>query len=220
MSVKRSSGAGRGSATLGGGEVGGKVDGQELYKDLQGRGDNPFTSVDIALATGAGEPQVARTLMGLHAEGVLVKEGPGKYRASGISEMTGTDFQRVFTRANKIDATRIRDLQEIDRLKRNNDIMRARLLKAQSERDHYLAALQARGIDAGPVPLTETLERAEARAAMHSEPPPPPSDAPAASDDGSDGQAAVTQEVPASDAAPEADSSGGVAAAPSSGTSS
>lgn len=174
MSVKRSSVGARGSATLGGGEVGGKVNGQELYSALAKRADSAFTAVDIALATGAGEPQVARALLGLAAEGVLQKVELGKYRATSVVELSEVEFLRAFARASKLDGTRMRDLQEIDRLKRNNDIMRARLLKAQAERDHYLAALNARGIDPGPLPQNEALERAESRAVLHTVPPPPP----------------------------------------------
>jgi len=61
-------------------------------------------------------------------------------------------------RASKTDSTRQRDLSEIARLKQNNDVMRAKLLGALAERDHYLAALKQHGIDPGPVPAPARAE--------------------------------------------------------------
>ena len=66
--------------------------------------------------------------------------------------MSQAEFVKAFARASKVDSTRQRDLTEIGRLKQNNDVMRQRLLQAMAERDHYLAALKAHGIDPGPAP--------------------------------------------------------------------
>ena len=112
-----------------------------------------FTPVDVALSIGAGEPQVSRALLGLAAEGCLEKMEVGKYRvAQSFAELSMPEFLKAFTRASKTDSTRQRDLSEISRLKQNNDVMRGKLLQAIAERDHYLAALKSRGIDAGPPP--------------------------------------------------------------------
>jgi hypothetical protein len=96
---------------------------------------------------------VSRALLGLAAEGYLEKVEAGKYRAATFLEVPQAEFLKALTRASKTDSTRQRDLSEIDRLKKNNDIMRARLLTVVAERDHYLAALKSRGIDAGPPPV-------------------------------------------------------------------
>lgn len=167
MSMKRSNSGRGGAAALGGSEVGGKVSREDLFEELKRRSQagSAFNAVDVALAIGAGEPQVARALLGLAAEGLLQKGEGGRYLANGIAELSAADFLKAFTRASKLDATRMRDIQEIDRLKRNNDTMRARLLRAQAERDHFKAVLDRHGIDPGPLPVSEALERAEARLA-------------------------------------------------------
>jgi hypothetical protein len=153
MSLKRSHSSSK--STFGGGDAGAKVDRQELYDELKrlaGTGE-AFTPVDVALAIGAGEPQVSKVLLGLAAEGYLEKVELGKYRAGGISDLGQAEFLKAFARASKVDSTRQRDLSEITRLKQNNDIMRQRLLTAIAERDHYLAALKRAGIDPGPAPV-------------------------------------------------------------------
>src|SRR5262245_20581724 len=152
MSLKRSHTSNRSS--FGGGDAGAKVDRQELYDELKRLATNneAFTPVDVALAIGAGEPQVSKALLGLAAEGYLEKAEIGKYRAAGMSELGQAEFLKAFARASRVDSTRQRDLSEITRLKQNNDIMRQRLLAAIAERDHYLGVLRARGIDPGPVP--------------------------------------------------------------------
>ena len=88
------------------------------------------------------------------------------------------EFLKAFARASKTDSTRQRDLSEIARLKQNNDVMRGKLLQAIAERDHYLAALKSRGIDAGPPPRQSpcrrpaaSAPRGEPRAAEDGEPP-------------------------------------------------
>jgi hypothetical protein len=152
MSLKRSQGTTR---TFGGSDAGAKVGRQELYDELRKMQANnqSFTPVDVALSIGAGEPQVSRALLGLAAEGCLEKVEVGKYRVTqAFVDLTMPEFLKTFTRASKTDSTRQRDLSEIARLKQNNDVMRGKLLQAIAERDHYLAALKARGIDPGPAP--------------------------------------------------------------------
>jgi hypothetical protein len=154
MSLKRSGSSGR-SAFGSGGDAGAKVDRQDLYDELRrlaGTGD-AFTPVDVALAIGAGEPQVSKALLGLAAEGYLERAEVGKYRATSINDLSQAEFLKAFARAQKVDSTRQRDLSEIGRLKQNNDTMRQRLLTAIAERDHYLAALKKAGIDPGPAPV-------------------------------------------------------------------
>jgi hypothetical protein len=155
MSLKRSHTSGRSSFGGGGGsDTGAKVDRQELFDELKrmaGTGE-AFTPVDVALAIGAGEPQVSKALLGLAAEGYLEKVEIGKYKSTPIGDLGQAEFLKAFARASKVDSTRQRDLSEIARLKQNNDTMRQRLLQAIAERDHYLAALKKHGIDPGPPP--------------------------------------------------------------------
>lgn len=154
MSLKRSS-AGTRTTNFGGGDAGAKVNRQELFEELKklAASGQVFTPVDLALAIGAGEPQVSRSLLGLAIEGLLEKVEVGKYRSTqAIADMVLADFIKAMARASKVDTTRQRDLGEIARLKQNNDVMRGRLLQAIAERDHYLAALKQRGIDPGPPP--------------------------------------------------------------------
>jgi hypothetical protein len=186
MSLKRSHTSTK--SAFGGGDAGAKVDRQELYDELRrfATSNGTFTPVDIALAIGAGEPQVSKALLGLAAEGYLEKVEVGKYKAAGMAELGQAEFLKAFARASRVDSTRQRDLAEIARLKQNNDTMRQRLLTAIAERDHYLAALKARGIDPGPAPVpvapVSAPPEAPAPAAAASEPPPdvhhePPSSA-------------------------------------------
>lgn len=153
MSLKRSQSSSKSSFS--GGDAGAKVDRQELFDELKrmAAADAAFTPVDVALAIGAGEPQVSKALLGLAAEGYLEKVELGKYRATGMAELGQAEFLKAFARASRVDSTRQRDLSEISRLKQNNDTMRQRLLVAIAERDHYMAALKKHGIDPGPVPL-------------------------------------------------------------------
>ena len=167
MSLKRSQSGGKAFGGSGG-EGGGKIERQELFDELKrlAAGGEPFTSVDVALAIGAGEAQVSKSLLGLAAEGYLERADGGRYRASGMAEMTQAEFVKAFARASKVDSTRQRDLSEIGRLKQNNDVMRQRLLAAVAERDHYLSVLRARGIDPGPVPVAAARAEAPAEAAQ------------------------------------------------------
>lgn len=152
MSIKRGSET-KGSS-LGSGEIGSKVDRQRLFDDLKKRADSGlvFTPVDVALSIGAAEPQVVRSLLGLAAEGAIEKVELGHYKAAPVADLDMADFIKLFSRASKMDATRMRDIAEIDRLKKNNDVMRVRLVRAQAERDHYLAACKSHNIDPGPLP--------------------------------------------------------------------
>ncbi|HEX4404990.1 MAG TPA: hypothetical protein VH560_09190 [Polyangia bacterium] len=183
MSVKRGVSSGR-SSFGSGGDAGAKVDRQELFDELKrfAASGEAFTPVDIALAIGAGEPQVSKALLGLAAEGYIEKAEVGKYRATTVADLSPAEFLKAFGRASKVDSTRQRDLSEIGRLKQNNDTMRHRLLTAIAERDHYLAALKKHGIDAGPAPVpaapvAETATAAPGPAAL-SVPSPEPAGAP------------------------------------------
>src|SRR5437762_2654246 len=135
MSLKRSQAAGR-THFGGGADPGAKVGRQELYDELKrlAQANQFFAPVDIALAIGAGEPQVSRALLGLAAEGYLEKVEAGKYRATPFTEVPQSEFIKALARATKTDSARQRDLSEIGRLKQNNDIMRAKLLTVIAER--------------------------------------------------------------------------------------
>ena len=144
LSLKRSHTSGR-SSFGGGGDAGAKVDRQELFDELKrfGAANEPFTPVDVALAIGAGEPQVSKALLGLAAEGYLEKVDVGKYRASGMADLGQAEFLKAFARASRVDSTRQRDLSEIARLKQNNDTMRQRLLAAIAEKRPLPGGAQA-----------------------------------------------------------------------------
>ena len=153
MSLKRShasthSGSGAGS------DSGAKLGRQELFDELKKHAQSAqiFTPVDISMAIGANEAAVSRALLGLAAEGYLEKVEVGKYRSTPFQEVPQAEFIKALARASKTDSTRQRDLSEIGRLKQNNDVMRAKLLGALAERDHYLAVLKQHGIDPGPLP--------------------------------------------------------------------
>jgi hypothetical protein len=154
MSLKRSQAGGR-THFGGGADPGAKVGRQELYDELKrlAQANQFFAPVDIALAIGAGEPQVSRALLGLAAEGYLEKVDAGRYKATPFAEVPQGEFIKALARASKTDSARQRDLSEIARLKQNNDIMRGKLLAVVAERDHYLAALKKAGIDPGPAPM-------------------------------------------------------------------
>jgi hypothetical protein len=161
MSLKRShasthTGSGAGS------DSGTKLGRQEFFDELKKHAQTGqlFTPVDISMAIGASEAAVSRALLGLSAEGYLEKVEVGKYRSTPFQEVPQAEFIKALARASKTDSTRQRDLSEISRLKQNNDVMRAKLLAALAERDHYLAALKQHGIDAGPPPAPATAPTA------------------------------------------------------------
>ena len=192
MSLKRSHSSGK-TFGSGGGDSGGKIDRQDLFdelKRLSGTSDS-FTPVDVALAIGAAEAHVSKALLGLAAEGYLERADAGRYRAAGMADMSQAEFVKAFARASKVDSARQRDLSEIGRLKQNNDVMRQRLLQAMAERDHYLAALRAHGIDPGPPPAPAASARVAGGvppATADSPPAGEPSEA-AGSEDGAPGDA-------------------------------
>jgi hypothetical protein len=130
------------------------------------------------MAIGASEAAVSRALLGLAAEGYLEKVEVGKYRSTPFQEVPQAEFIKALARASKTDSTRQRDLSEIARLKQNNDVMRAKLLGALAERDHYLVVLKQHGIDPGPVPAPARAESPVAAPAPTSDagetPPVPP----------------------------------------------
>ena len=153
MSLKRShasshSGSGSGS------DSGTKLGRQEFFDELKKHAQTGqvFTPVDVSMAIGAGEAAVSRAMLGLAAEGYVEKVEVGKYRSTAFLEVPQAEFIKALARASKTDSTRQRDLSEIGRLKQNNDVMRAKLLGALAERDHYLAVLRQHGIDPGPLP--------------------------------------------------------------------
>src|SRR5580693_4884623 len=100
MSLKRSVSSGR-SSFGSGGEAGAKVDRQELYDELKrlAASGELFTPVDVALAIGAGEPQMSKALLGLAAEGYLEKAEVGKYRATSVADLSQAEFLKAFARA-------------------------------------------------------------------------------------------------------------------------
>jgi hypothetical protein len=153
MSLKRSHASTR-TGSGAGTDSGTKLGRQEFFDELKkyAQTGQMFTPVDISMAIGASEAAVSRALLGLAAEGYLEKVETGKYRSTSFQEVPQAEFIKALARASKTDSTRQRDLSEISRLKQNNDVMRAKLLGALAERDHYLAALKQHGIDPGPVP--------------------------------------------------------------------
>lgn len=173
MSLKRSHASTRSSSGVG--DSGAKLGRQELFDELKKYAQNGqmFTPVDVSMAIGANEAAVSRALLGLAAEGYLEKVEVGKYRSTPFQEVPQAEFLKALARASKTDSTRQRDLSEISRLKQNNDVMRAKLLGALAERDHYLAVLKQHGIDPGPAPAPVATAPAAGAAAPAANVPPP-----------------------------------------------
>ena len=146
MSLKRSS-MDKGSARQPVDESAAKIDRQELWDDLRRRAEEnePFTAADVAQAIGAPEAAISKHLLTLAYERLIEKIEAGKYRAGPIKDTTQAVFVKALTA--KIDPKRNQDQLEIDRLKKNNDEMRRRLLEAVAERDRLLAILKKHGID-------------------------------------------------------------------------
>jgi len=161
MSLKRSHSSTH-SSSAAGSDSGTKLGRQEFFDELKRHAQTGqmFSPVDISMAIGASEAAVSRALLGLSAEGYLEKVDTGKYRSTPFQEVPQAEFLKALARASKTDSTRQRDLSEISRLKQNNDVMRAKLLSALAERDHYLAALKRHGIDPGPLPAPIALPAA------------------------------------------------------------
>ena len=148
MSLKRSS-IDRGGGRQPVDESSAKIDRQELWDELRKHVDEnePFTPADVAQAIGAPEAAVSKHLLTLAYERLLEKVEAGKYRAGPMKEATQAIFVKALTA--KIDPKRGQDQVEIERLKKNNDEMRRRLLEAVAERDRLLAILKKHGIDPG-----------------------------------------------------------------------
>jgi len=151
VSLKRSTdrGGGRRAASD---ESSAKVDRQDLWDELQKRAQStePFTPQDVARAIGAPEAAVAKQLLTLASERVVDKADAGSYRAGPLAGVTQAEFIKALSA--RIDPKRQQDQLEIDRLKKNNDEMRRRLLEAVAERDRYLALLKKHGIDPAEEP--------------------------------------------------------------------
>ena len=144
MSIKRTSDKGSRAKPD---ESSAKVDRQELWDELSKRATDsePFTPGEIAQAIGAPEAAVAKALLTLAGERLVEKADPGRYSAGPIGHTGQASFNRAL--AAKADPKRGQDHLEIDRLKKNNDEMRRRLLEAVAERDRLMALLKKHGID-------------------------------------------------------------------------
>jgi hypothetical protein len=198
MSLKRSHSSTRTSPSTGS-DSGSKLGRQELFDELKkyAQSGQSFSPVDISMAIGASEAAVSRALLGLAAEGYLEKVEVGKYRSTPFQEVPQAEFIKALARASKTDSTRQRDLSEIARLKQNNDVMRAKLLGAIAERDHYLAALKQHGIDPGPVPAPAARSEPPVAAPASAEPVAAPAVA-AATSEPAPGQSAAEVSAPPS----------------------
>jgi DNA-binding transcriptional ArsR family regulator len=150
MSIKRSSSGRQPTRGLGGdtGKSSTKIDKQDLFEELHRRAesDQPFTATDLAAALGVTETVAGRHLLLLSTDGFVDRLEGGKYSAAPMRETGLAQFLKELAAAAK-NPQREKDLQDIARLKSNNDIMRDRLLQAHAERDRYLALLRKHGID-------------------------------------------------------------------------
>ncbi len=151
MSVKRSSSMDRGSRAKAD-DSAAKVDRQDLWDELVRRAEanEPFSPGEIGQEIGAPEAAVAKCLINLAYERLVEKADAGRYRSGPLKDAN----QAVFVKAlvAKIDPKRNQDQLEIDRLKKNNDEMRRRLLEAVAERDRLLALLRKHGLDPAEQP--------------------------------------------------------------------
>jgi hypothetical protein len=145
VSMKRTGGAG--GARRESDESGAKVEKQDLWDELQKRvaGNEPFAPVDVAVSIAAPEAAVAKALMTLAYERLLEKADANRYKAGPLASASQADFVKAL--AARIDPKRQQDWLEIERLKKNNEEMRRRLLDAVAERDRYKALLEKAGID-------------------------------------------------------------------------
>jgi hypothetical protein len=142
--MKRSSSGGARQAVD---ESAAKIDRQHLWDDLQKRAatNEPFAPVEVAQAINAPEAAVARALLTLAFERVLEKADANRYKAGPVANLNQIEFNRAL--AAKIDPKRQQDLLELERLRKNNEEMRRRLLDAMAERDKFKAILEKHGID-------------------------------------------------------------------------
>jgi hypothetical protein len=150
MSIKRSSSGRQPTRGLGSdtGKSSTKIDKQALFEELQRRVDSeqPFTSTDLAAVLGVTETVASKQLLLLSADSFIERLEGGKYSAAPMREIGLAQFLKELAAAAK-NPQREKDLQDIARLKSNNDIMRERLLQAQAERDRYLTLLRKHGLD-------------------------------------------------------------------------
>jgi predicted transcriptional regulator len=151
MSIKRSS-SDRGSGFRPKDDSSAKIDRQELWDELQKRAveNEPFTAGDLGQAVGAPEAAVAKTLLNLAFERLVERVDTTRYRSGPLKDVNQADFNKAL--AAKIDPKRQQDQIEIERLKKNNDEMRRRLIEAVAERDRYLALLKKHGVDPSETP--------------------------------------------------------------------
>jgi hypothetical protein len=143
---------GSGGARRPGDDSAAKIDRQDLWDELQKRvqSSEPFTPAELGQAIGASEAAVSKSLLTLAFERLLEKVDGGRYRAAPMASISQADFVKAMNA--RIDPKRQQDQLEIDRLKKNNDEMRRRLLEAVSERDRYKALLEKHGFDPAEVP--------------------------------------------------------------------
>lgn len=146
MSIKRSSTA-KSAYPRGGEDLSDKLDRQDFWDELQRRADSkePFLAQDVAQAIGAAEAAVAKRLATLAFERLVEKVEGGRFRADPLLGVSQAEFVKALNA--RIDPKRQQDQLEIERLRKNNDEMRRRLLEAVAERDRYLAILRQHGID-------------------------------------------------------------------------
>jgi hypothetical protein len=189
MSIKRSSSGRQAPRGLGGdtGKSSTKIDKQELFDELHRRVDtDPFTPTELAVALGATETVAQKHLLLLSTDGFVERLEGGKYTATAMRDVGLAQFLKELNASAK-NPQREKDLQDIARLKSNNDIMRERLMQATADRDRYLALLKKHGIDPGPdpgiaakAPATPAPVHAEAPALAPPPAPAPPAPAPSA----------------------------------------
>lgn len=145
MSMKRTSAGAGGRRAVD--ESSAKIEKQDLWDDLQKRAasNEPFAPVEVAQAIGAPEAAVAKALLTLAYERLLDRADANRYQAGKLASVSQADFVKAL--AAKVDPKRQQDWLEIERLKKNNEEMRRRLLDAVAERDKYKALLEKHGID-------------------------------------------------------------------------
>lgn len=147
VSLKRSSVGSSGMRRPTGDDLSTKIDRQDFWDELQKRiqENEPFSPGDVAQGMGASEGAVSKHLLTLASERMVEKVEGGRYRAGPMAGVSQADFVKAMNA--RVDPKRQQDQLEIERLKKNNDEMRRRLLEAVAERDRYLALIKKHGID-------------------------------------------------------------------------
>ena len=165
MSLKRSHTSTK--SAFGGGDAGAKVDRQELYDELKrmAAGNETFTPVDVALAIGAGEPQVSKALLGLAAEGYLEKVESRQVQG-------GRDGRAGPGRVPE--GVRARVARRFDPAARP---LRDRAPETEQRHDEAAAAHRDRRARSLPGGAEEARDRSRARARSRRPPPPAPAGA-------------------------------------------